>query len=301
MQTIKKYTISQETLDKWSRIFVPKRDIFYFKSKPDHLPSHKITEINRTAFTLDVRTSFLTWSIDQKAEYISVMSNEELRALPTLERDKLISEQKSLNRGLVFTENELKDLMKNLNSLEVDYHLKVLKRDASFQDIVILQKCNWDQLSKDAQHAILINYDAEWIGENALDQVIRENYQTQYPELYPYMDSFPEENGPNCLAAVASAIRSSTDEIRCWMQVETFINQLEENHYHHIETSSIQAGDVLIWFNHQDQVVHAAYLLSKEHAFNKHGQTMFNPWQVIRISDLKKAWANFTYKIYRKV
>ncbi|MET3729546.1 hypothetical protein ABID52_003127 [Fictibacillus halophilus] len=301
MKSIKKYAIPQETLEKWSEIFVPDRDLFYFKSKPDNFPSHKITKMNQTVFTLDIRTSFLTWSIDQKAEYISVMSNEEFHALPTLERDHIIAEQKALNRGLVFTEDELKDLMKNLNSLEVDDHLKILKRGASFQNLVILQKCNWDQLSKDAQHAILMNYADEWIGEHALNQEIRENYQTHYPELYPYMDTFPEENGPNCLAAVASAVRSSTDDIKCWMQIGPFLNLLEENHYHLNETSSVQSRDVLIWFNHQNQAVHAAYLLSEEHAFNKHGQTMFNPWQVIQISELKKAWANFTCKIYRKV
>ncbi|WP_144702386.1 hypothetical protein [Fictibacillus phosphorivorans] len=301
MQTIKKYTISQETLEKWSLIFVPDRDFFYFMSKPDHFPSHKITEMNQTAFTLDVRTSFLTWSINKKAEYVCVMSNEEFQALSTLEKEMIITEQKALNRGLVFTEDELKGLMKNVNLPDTDNQLEILKQGASFQDIVILQKCNWNQVSKNVQHTILMNYADEWIEEYALEPEIRESYQTRYPELYPYMDTFSEENGPNCLAAVASAIRSSTDDIKCWMQVEPFLQLLDENHYHHIETSSVQARDVWIWFNEQDQVVHAAYLLSEEHAFNKHGQTMFNPWQVIRINELKKAWANFACKVYRKV
>ncbi|ANC76138.1 hypothetical protein ABE65_004660 [Fictibacillus phosphorivorans] len=301
MKTIKTYTISQDTLEKWSRIFVPDRDFFYFRIKPDHFPSHKITKMDQTAFTLDVRTSFLTWSINKKAEFICVMSNKEFQALSTIEKDTIIAEQKALNRGLVFTEDELKGLMKNVNSLEVDNQLEILKRGASFQDIVIVQKCNWDRVSKNVQHTILMNYADGWIEEYALEPEIRENYQTRYPELYPYMDTFPEENGPNCLAAVASAIRSSTDDIKRWMQVEHFLQLLEENHYHHIETSSVHAKDVWIWFNEQDQVVHAAYLLSEEHAFNKHGQTMFNPWQVIQINELKKAWADFTCKIYRKL
>ncbi|MBH0169973.1 hypothetical protein [Fictibacillus sp. 18YEL24] len=301
MQTIKKYTISQETLEKWSGIFVPDRDFFYFRSKPDHFPSHKITEMNQTVFTLDVRTSFLTWSINNKAEYVCVMFNEEFQALSTLEKEMIITEQKALNRGLVFTEDELKGLMKNVNLPDTDNQLEILKQGASFQDIVILQKCNWNQVSKNVQHTILMNYADEWIEEYALEPEIRESYRTRYPELFPYMDTFSEENGPNCLAAVASAIRSSTDDIMCWMQVEHFFHLLEENHYRHIVTSSVQARDVWIWFNEQNQAVHAAYLLSEEHAFNKHGQTMFNPWQVIRINELKKAWANFACKIYRRV
>ncbi|MBN3552875.1 hypothetical protein JYA63_01200 [Fictibacillus nanhaiensis] len=301
MKTIKRYAISQETLEKWNRIFVPVLDFFYFRSKPEHFPSHKITEINQTAFTLDVRTSFLTWSIDKKAKFISVMSNEDFHALTTLEKEKIIAEQKALSRGLVFTEDELKDLLKNVNLPDTDYQLEILKQGASFQDIVILQKSNWDQVSKDVQHAILMNYADDWITEYALEPEIRESYQTRYPELYPYMDTFPEKNGPNCLAAVASAIRSSTDDIMCWMQVEPFFHLLEKNHYRHIVTSSVQATDVWVWFNEQDLAVHAAYLLSEKHAFNKHGQTMFNPWQVIQINELKKAWANFSCKIYRRV
>ncbi|MDR7071366.1 hypothetical protein [Fictibacillus barbaricus] len=39
---------------------------------------------------------------------------------------------------------------------------------------------------------------------------------------------------------------------------------------------------------------------SNEIAFNKHGQTMFNPWQAIRIKELMNAWRDYDYRIYKK-
>jgi hypothetical protein len=298
MKSIKGFCLPIHTLEKWSQIYVPEFDLFYFQNKPEDLPFCKITELKKDALTLDVRTSFLTWSIDKKAKYISMIPNDQFQALPVERKEQIIMEQKLLKRGLVFTVDQVKGLLSDISLSELNDSLKILK-GTSFEDIVILQKWNWNQLSHRARHSFLVNYAEEWIEENALDKKIRDNYKTRYPELYPFIDTFPVKNGPNCFAAVASAITSPTSYIDEWMQVDPFMDLLNEYNFYMIESTSIHANDVLVWFNPQNQPVHAAYMLSKEHAFNKHGQTMFNPWQVIQIKELMKAWDDFECRTYR--
>lgn len=53
-----------------------------------------------------------------------------------------------------------------------------------------------------------------------------------------------------------------------------------------------------LWFNDADQVIHSCFVLNNEFAFNKQGQTMFHPWQILRVPDIVKSWKHSgTYTI----
>jgi hypothetical protein len=48
-----------------------------------------------------------------------------------------------------------------------------------------------------------------------------------------------------------------------------------------VSTELVKEGDVLIWKNSDQVPIHASYSLGDSLVFNKDGQTMFNPWQVV--------------------
>jgi hypothetical protein len=297
MKFIKGHFISQHILDKWSQNFVPDFDLFYFENKPDFLPSFKIDELDKSFFTLDIKTSFLTWSVDKKAHYISHVPNEQFLALPSDAKENTWREQKRLNRGLVFTEEEFLNLLKGVDQGEINQSLKLLQQVGN---LVAIQGVNWRELSKKVRNTILLNYADDWIEEIALPKEEIKFLQKLPPVLFSYLNSFSEKNGPNCFAAVAAAITNSTSYILQWMQQDSFMKRLTENQYYQSENKIIEPADVLVWFNTDNLPVHTAYVLSNEIAFNKHGQTMFNPWQAIRSKELMNAWKDYEYKIYRK-
>jgi hypothetical protein len=294
---IKGYTLSQNTLQKWEQIFVPDFDLFYFEHKPDFVPSLKVDELDKSVLSLDIRTSFLTWSIDKKANYVSRVSNEQFIALSKETKEYIWREQKRLNRGLVFTIEDFMNLIKGADQNEIHESLNIIKPSS---DLVAIQGFSWSKLSQHVRKIILLNYASEWVDEQALSIDAREPIKDLSPVLFPYVDSFPAENGPNCLAAVAAAITNSTAFINQWMQPDPFLRLLKEQNYFENEDRKLKSSDVIVWFNPQNQPVHAAYLLNETLAFNKHGQTMFNPWQAIGIDELLDSWEDFEYRIFSK-
>jgi hypothetical protein len=295
MELLKGYFLPQDTLHKWNHIFVPDIDLLYFIDKPNFVPVCKIEEVNPNVLTLDNRTSFLTWSVSKQATYVSQISNEQFQKLPPQTQKFIWNEQKRLNRGMVFTIDEFLDLVKGEDRNEVDRSLEILGADS---ELVAIQGNSWRKLSDQIRIRILFNYAAYWVEEHALPNEVIEPFMQEFPVLSPFMNSFPEANGPNCLAAAAAAATNSTVYMNQWMQTEFFMKLLKKNHYHEVDERSRQS-DVIVWF-HNKQPVHAAYMLNDDFAFNKHGQTIFNPWQIIRKEELLKAWDTYEYKIYRK-
>ncbi|MBY6037747.1 hypothetical protein KUV80_13835 [Fictibacillus nanhaiensis] len=300
MNSIKGYQVPQNVLCNWEQNWVPDFDLFYFVEKPECIPVYTIEEINKKFLTLNVRTSFLTWSIDKRAKYVSHVSNKDFLALLPHVKREIIAEQKRLNRGLMFTEIEMRSLLEGLDLTDQNECLVMLKQNAYNDEIVSLQGHIWRRLSYKTRQTILVNYADLWVDEHALDNGEIVHYRNKYPNLSAYINVFPGQNGPNCLASVIAGITNSASSIHQWMQQDTFLQLLFDSKYVENETNRLSASDVIVWFDLHDRPVHAALLLSEEHAFNKNGQTMFHPWQIIRIDHLMDCWQGYRFTIYRK-
>jgi hypothetical protein len=298
---IKGFSVPPRIIEQWSERFSPAFDLFYFKDQPDFIHTCEIAELSKDIFTLDVRTAFLTWSIDNKAKFVSCMPNDVFRALPSDSKRKIIFEQKEVNRGLIFAVDEFKDLLKGTDLESQKKSLDILLRESHNEEVLAIQGYSWRLLSEKVRKTILLNYADDWVDEHSLGSNKKELYKEPFSILYPYFDSFPGQNGPNCFAAVIAAITNNENYISEWMQPDIFLNILKEYDYHLTNTPEheLDSNDVLVWYNSQDMPVHAAFMLDHNHAFNKHGQTMYNPWQIIRINDLKESWNTFRISIFR--
>ncbi|WP_339212609.1 NlpC/P60 family protein [Solibacillus sp. FSL W8-0372] len=76
---------------------------------------------------------------------------------------------------------------------------------------------------------------------------------------------------------------------------------LTQYHYEELLDEELQQGDVIIWKDDNDIIQHAAYYIGEGLYFNKHGQTMFNPWKILSEADLYKEWEHLRRMNYRQV
>ncbi|MBD8038453.1 C40 family peptidase [Solibacillus sp. A46] len=76
---------------------------------------------------------------------------------------------------------------------------------------------------------------------------------------------------------------------------------LTQYHYEELLDEELQQGDVIIWKDDNDIIQHAAYYIGEGLYFNKHGQTMFNPWKILSEADLYNEWEHLSRMNYRQV
>lgn len=84
--------------------------------------------------------------------------------------------------------------------------------------------------------------------------------------------------------------------IKQWVQPNTFLINLDLHGYKEatrITDSgqlSVNSRDVVIWLSSNEVPLHACFVLNNKTVFNKNGQMMFNPWQVLSIEKVMDTW-----------
>ncbi|MGD6804239.1 hypothetical protein ACQCVK_16460 [Rossellomorea vietnamensis] len=308
MKTVNGYTLKQTVLDSWKERFIPENQILFFREAPGFIPSEKYLPGTSKSFTLDERTAFATWSVSKEGRYIARIEKDTFLELNEGQRKKVIREQWLLQRGLVFTEEEIIQFLRG--AAHTDENLKVLEL-SSFVDentemkVFMLQQFLWNMLSSHVQSQFLLNYAELWVDDYAAFANLKEPDQQQlteeYEDLSVFFDTFPSKNGPNCLSAAAAGFSGDKDIIEEWMMPDRFQALLNYYGYRPIDNVTPEKSDVMVWRDEQNEIMHACFLLNNEYSFNKHGQTMFNPWQVLAVNEVLNTWnREGSYLVYRK-
>ena len=99
----------------------------------------------------------------------------------------------------------------------------------------------------------------------------------------------------------ASAISGGKQEwfIHEWIYQKSFIETLKQYKYYEFTGDCIKKDDVVVWQDKNQVIQHAAYYIGDGLFFNKDGQTIFNPWKIIKEEHLYKYWEHLTPIIYR--
>lgn len=121
--------------------------------------------------------------------------------------------------------------------------------------------------------------------------------------LKPFANTFSNRQGANCLAAVLFAVSNGVQEwfIYEWIHQKTLTETLNQYNYAAYLGDKIQNDDVIVWKDEDGVIQHAAYHLGDGLYFNKDGQTMFNPWKILKKERLYKDWEHLTPVKYRRV
>ncbi|MFD2444019.1 hypothetical protein ACFSO7_08470 [Bacillus sp. CGMCC 1.16607] len=75
---------------------------------------------------------------------------------------------------------------------------------------------------------------------------------------------------------------------------------MKQYRYEEFQDEGLHQGDIVTWKDENATIQHAAYSIGDELYFNKHGQTMFNPWKILSKEQLDKEWGHLTIVKYRQ-
>jgi hypothetical protein len=282
------YRLHTGTLTVWGKRLIPDLEWFFFVRMISGVEMTPLQSLDRSSMPLDIRTASGTWALSNETEYYTRMSPLAFSNLPVPMQSEIIRQQWVTGRGLVFELEELIELSgvyrDSLPAVSIDDN----------KEIVLLHGLLWETFSEFERHRFLVNYGTLWVNETAHWDKLEKDSQTsmkmKYPHLMAKIDTFPISNGPNCLAAVAAALTRNEAFFHKWMKEEEFMGVIKEANYEPCRNESIEEGDVLIWFNDLNHIIHSCFVLNSKLAFNKQGQTMFNPWQTLILTDIIKSW-----------
>jgi hypothetical protein len=324
MYRVKNINIPESVLVNWDERFLPTFDLFYFKdvSTATKLLSNDIFITTRDEFsvdrqlsTLDVLTTFSPWHVSREAKFIAIVPNEFFLTLDKSKRQQIIEEQWRLGRGQLWEKDKIQAILGKLdpetrNAAELILIQSTYK--VSEKEIVAFHRDLWDQLPKIVRYLLMLSIADEYVNEESvwenLSSEQKTNLKEKYKHLIPKINRFANMNGPNCFAATLSCISKNQKRndwiISQWVQPEGLMIGLALQGYDLISEATsfpedVKADDVLIWKNDNHDPIHASFALGEGLVFNKNGQTMFNPWQVLTLSDVQNSWGQ-NVSIYRK-
>ena len=174
-------------------------------------------------------------------------------------------------------------------------------RSLDFQKEVLKEQINSGSNMIVENHLITIQY---WLSLASDEQ---ENIIQQDDEMIDRVSSleqcfekwngiFPDYHGANCFAAAMYGVTKNEELLHEWMHQETFKCMLERNGY--IETEEVGANCVVAFYDNQFQ--HACYMIDNRYAFNKSGQTFWNPWHVTSFEQIRKDWRDYNYIVFKR-
>lgn len=332
MYHVQNCLISEETIRTWEQKFVPTHDTFFFEKENQaidllgddvYLLSREQWVGNKELNTLDVSTALQPWSIRTEAAFVAVVSGGAFDELSQGRRVQVFYEQWRLGRGQIFTLEWLEDeVLANVSSADHDSALDLLTRnlfDTPEGKMVALQHTLWIALPWAVRVQLLlavaglhVRYPSVWQDLSTAEQ---QRITALNPIIATHTDTFSAHNGPNCFTTALAGATQNTAQaeflLTQWMVIEPFRHGLAQRGYRKMEDKpfaqeEIEAGDILVWSNAEDIPLHACYAVGKGLVFNTNGQTMFNPWQVLRVETLVEDWGHVvesggSLSVYRKV
>lgn len=283
---------SSTVLQSWLKTYVPEKDLFFLtedqiKRIMDFsavliMPIKEFyahSSYSQIAYT----NSYEYWNI-KAAKYVIIAASEWIEQLPKEDQHFILTAQIECERGLVIPISFIQDTEQVPQSYVINDH-------------VVLQRNMWEKLSVSCKEQLLLATVYEWWDNGQCEEI--PSFLPSF--LLPYANKFGVNQGANCLAAVLYAVCEGKQPwfISEWIHQQTFIEKLAQYHYHLTQSNTFQPKDVAVWTDENGIIQHAAYHIEENIFFNKHGQTIFNPWKLLSKEHLDKEWAHLTCGIYR--
>lgn len=208
-----------------------------------------------------------------RADYCTWLPKGVIEGFDSDLQAKLVSEQVKLQVPTIINQKWITSLVWSESSIHK--RAEILKGWFQENDIQIYQSLKLEELSASIQS------DLKRMG---LDR---------------YLNRFAHVSGPNCLAAVSFAMTSGHENINRWMHFLDFEEILYKYDYQVIETSLLQVGDVMTFFE-SEVFRHAAYYLGDGLYFEKPGQDFYEPYRIAELNKWQQDWPDSSLKIWRK-
>lgn len=310
---LKDVEISSEILTDWNKKVLPNFDLLFFTDENklliDHLDSNVLVmsanKFYRNTYfnNFDTLNSYQAWQINEDVAYVCIVHPDNLITLEAPVREKLFRIQKEVNSGLIFNWDLIAEEIEHNSSLLQLFSPYIF--DYKSEQYLAIQYSLWNKLSTELQHGFLMKVANDFVHDVALEDEQLQSFMNEYPHIAPYFNAFSNFNGANCFASTLAAISGSDADIDWlitkWVEAESLLYRLILNHYTLKSPSLIDLlpRDVLLWKDNNNNVIHSAFYLGNGYFFNKHGQSFFTPWQIIKLNHLTEMWGKEGIHIYR--
>lgn len=297
-------TISDLELTKCTAHFVPENDVYYFRDAELMetflklgIPVYNREELHASfpGFGLVYRTLYMTWKIPEDA-YVVLLQQRQLDRISDEQRLQLFRQQVALKRGHVYDERWIEAFAPPV------HHIVTVEN----QRYYLLTTDDWQLFSEETRQQWVLKWLKEWNKDDprGIRNFSRKHASVPYALLDVYASTFAGESGPNCFAAAIAAVvagigqdlEQSQTLIRHWLHQAPFFRLLSAQGYTKYtecqttaDLQSMQPADVLVWCTGEGEAGHAAFVVDDGLVFQKHGQGIEDPWQVLRIEDI---WYN---------
>ena len=283
-----------DVLASWISTYVPTKDLFFlteehYKKGANYLdvlvmPSDEFFD-HSTYRQINYVNSYEYWNI-KNAKYVVIAESHWIEQLSKEERQGILAAQVQCERGLVVPAS----FIQSIDDIPADYIQN---------EHVVLQRAMWEKLKWSTKEQLLTTMVYEWWDNGECQDI--PGFLPSF--LQPFANQFSVHQGANCLAAVLFAITEGKQPwfINEWVYQKTFLEKLSQCGYEKVETNDLVARDVIVWQDENEVIQHAAYCINEHLFFNKHGQTMFNPWKLLSKEQLDKEWASYKQVTYRAI
>jgi hypothetical protein len=228
--------------------------------------------------------SYEYWNV-KNAQYVVIAERNWIGSLSDEERKYILNSQIEFKRGLTLLVAFVERLEKIPTTYVVNGH-------------VVIQREMWDLLAVSTKEQLLTTLVFEWLDKGECEAVP----DSSRPFLLPFANTFGCQQGANCLAAVLFAVSKGEHAwfIHEWIHQKTFLETLNQYNYEAFSGDELNPSDVVIWRDEHGTIQHAAYHIGDGLYFNKHGQTIFNPWKILMESQLFNEWKHLKSVTYRQ-
>ncbi|MGN7477021.1 hypothetical protein ACTHOQ_04125 [Solibacillus silvestris] len=284
---------TKEILLSWMESYVPEKDLF-FLSKEQLTHGIDLTGVlimpidefysHSTYGQLNYVNGYEYWNI-KSAQYVIIAKKEWIESMAEGVKQFILNSQVQCGRGLVLPAAFMQEIEKIPSSYTVNGH-------------IVIQRSMWEKLDESSKEQILATMVYEWWDNGECEKTPK--FLPSF--LKPFANTFDYHQGANCLAAVLYAISEGEQEwfIYEWIHQKTFLEKLKQYHYEEFLDEELHQGDIVVWQDENGIIQHAAYYIGEELYFNKHGQTMFNPWKILAKDQLYKEWVHLALVKYRQ-
>lgn len=284
---------TKKVLLSWMDSYAPEKDLFFLSK--EHLNNEidfkdvllmPIDEFynHSTYGQLNFVNSYEYWNI-KNAQYVIIAEKDWIESISVEIKQFILNSQVQSERGLVLPVSFIQEIEKIPSDYVVNGH-------------VVIQRSMWEKLGESSKEQLLTTMVYEWWDKGECE----ESPMSLPSFLKPFANTFGHHQGANCLATVLFAISKGKQEwfIYEWIHQKTFLEKLKQYHYEEFLGELLHQGDIVVWKDENEIIQHAAYYIGEGLYFNKHGQTMFNPWKILSQKELYKEWEHLTSVKYRQ-
>ena len=232
--------------------------------------------------SLSLHDTFSTYNVVDEPSWVFWLTYEAFSGLDDALKRDLLTEQRTFGRGGVV---QFDQIAEQLASCKLE--------SRTIDGLFVWWPELWALLGETEKHNVLrafVEADRFPCERSELTTDDWQRIDKRVPSAHALAGSFLPKSGGNCFATVMAAFGADA-VAEVWVHPEPFMRWLEFTAFGTASASTLpELGDVLVWFDENAHVQHAAVSLGEGFVLHKEAQSWYVPRQVMKLGDTLTRW-----------